>query len=428
MLENFITNCDNFVSTQVDHDIILDSKSYFSIYNNKISQPLHKFWFNLSNTKYFNAYNENKVLRFVLNNKSPNITKFINFFNGLSTHLESVFSKTFPGIKVEPPWKSFDSFPLILTLYIGDSILITDSDKNELGIDSLSSSASYSLLFEIKNLRVMKIDLGNEISYSIKYNLSAIMIQQEAQLNFKSYLLNQLVQTNTQVQTNTNVNSRNKFGIKTDSDDEFVNKTNFNPNNNTKPLPFLSELSNFNSESKLKSDGETGNNIPRPNVTGLINLDMLLEAKSKLKKTKESNPPINTVLDDNNSRLGEKFLEQKNQLKKVKTKEKSLLKHLRKKSKKSKKINIETSTDLTEITENDQTDQTDQTDQVVKQDQTDISDLEKELLELDIESGLIPDSTVIKKKKKSDKKNKKGKTDDNNDNDLDLEKELELLK
>ena len=57
MIENFITNINNYNKTQLDYENISETKSYYSIYNNQITQPFHNFWFVLSNCKFKNEYN-----------------------------------------------------------------------------------------------------------------------------------------------------------------------------------------------------------------------------------------------------------------------------------------------------------------------------------------------------------------------------------
>ena len=70
MVDNNLTNYDiKFIKEQVDFEQITKSKLYYNIYNNKISEPLHKFWFSVSGIKYCNNYNNYKTIRFLMNNK-----------------------------------------------------------------------------------------------------------------------------------------------------------------------------------------------------------------------------------------------------------------------------------------------------------------------------------------------------------------------
>jgi len=78
MIDNMLTNYKNkFIVSQLDHEYISKSKLYYNIYNNKISEPLQKFWFSVQNIKYSNNYSEYKTIRFLMNNKNENISKLI---------------------------------------------------------------------------------------------------------------------------------------------------------------------------------------------------------------------------------------------------------------------------------------------------------------------------------------------------------------
>ncbi len=70
----------------------------------------------------------------------------------------------------------------------------------------------------------------------------------------------------------------------------------------------------------------------------VINKEQILKAINGLKKVENINN-IEEKVNDNSSQINSEYLEQKNNLKKVKTKEKSLLKTLQKKNKKKKQKN-----------------------------------------------------------------------------------------
>ncbi len=157
MLENLITKTNKFDSSQVDHDFINNTKTYFSIYNNKVQKPFHKFWFTLSNTKFKNEYQDFKVLRFGLNHKSKEVIDFINFIKELTKYLTSIFSKHFSNINIEYPWKEFENYPYLLSIFFNEDTIILDDDKNEIDKDILDYTKTYNILFEIKNIKIVKI-------------------------------------------------------------------------------------------------------------------------------------------------------------------------------------------------------------------------------------------------------------------------------
>ncbi len=404
MLEELITDINNFNEKQVDNDVINENKTYFSIYNNKINQPFHKFWFTLSNCKYFTNYNDYSTIRFALNNKSNSVQKFIDFIKKLSEYLKKLFEKTFDSVTVDLPWKEFNNYPFLLSFYTNNEIIFVDSNKNNLEFDKLDNTFSYSILFEVKNLKIIKTQLDSEIMYTLKYNLSILMIQQEPQLDLKSYLLNKITSKHS------------------DSNPDNLSQ---NSSFNSKPsLPFLSQLSSVNLKSDLEARNES--NSQSKSISGapkgLIDLKELLEVKSKLIKVNVEQDKNVTNSDDNksgksNTNLENALVEQKNQLKKVKTKEKTLFKQLKSKKKKSKNKESDEKNEVMEINTLD-------------------NNLELDLeLERELEKELktsVPESKIIKNKsdieefeKKKSKKNKKSKNKINED--MDLEKELELL-
>ena len=74
MVDNVLTNYDiKFIKEQLDFEQITKSKLSYKIYNNKISEPLHKFWFSVPNIKFCNNYNNYKSIRFLMNNKNLKI-------------------------------------------------------------------------------------------------------------------------------------------------------------------------------------------------------------------------------------------------------------------------------------------------------------------------------------------------------------------
>lgn len=316
MLEYYITNTNNYNETQLDYEIINQAKTFYSIYNNKISQPFHNFWFILSNLKFKCSYNDNNILRFGLNNKESNIQKFLIFFKNLSDHLVKIFSSTYSNITIEFPWKAYDNYPFIITIFTSKNTIFINNDKDVIDFNQLSNIKTYSILFEIKNIKIIKINLDDKISHIIKFNLNMIMIQQEPELDLKKYLLNSIKYSD----FNTNLNNLSTE-LRLD---------------NTKPkLPFLDQLSNSTLKSNLN---QFTNSFDKSNTSKInFNLNELLNIKSKLKRVVMDNTCNNTIQDDNLSELASTFINQKNQLKKTITKEKTLFNSLKDTKKKKKK-------------------------------------------------------------------------------------------
>ena len=142
------------------------------------------------------------------------------------------------------------------------------------------------------------------------------MIQQEPELDLKKYLLNSIKYSD----FNTNLNNLSTE-LRLD---------------NTKPkLPFLDQLSNSTLKSNLN---QFTNSFDKSNTSKInFNLNELLNIKSKLKRVVMDNTCNNTIQDDNLSELASTFINQKNQLKKTITKEKTLFNSLKDTKKKKKK-------------------------------------------------------------------------------------------
>lgn len=297
MLENFITNTNNYDENQLDHEIINNNKSFYSIYNNKISKPFHNFWFILSNSKFKCGYNENKILRFGLNNKEINVKKFLTFFKNLSDHLIKIFSTMYLNISVEFPWKDYENYPCIINIFTSDNTIIQDDEKKIINLIELSQSKTYSILFEIKNIKIAENIL--------KFNLNMIMIQQEPELDLKKYLLCSL--------------NNNDL---TDSSDKIIE-------NKPKLKLSVEQLSmSKNNDVNIKKSNISNNNLKTSK--GLFDLNEILEIKSNLKKVVHEH----IIQEDNILELENSFIDQKKKLKKTITEEKSLLNSLKKNKKK----------------------------------------------------------------------------------------------
>jgi hypothetical protein len=406
MIENFITNINNFNPNQLDYENLNGTKTFYSIYNNKISTPFHNFWFLLSNCKFKFEYSNFKTLKFGLNNKSNEIQKFLNFFKDLSKHLEQIFSKVYTNLTVELPWKEYDNYPNMINIFTSDTTLLVDDKKESIGLDNLTNTKSYTILFEIKNIRIVKISLDDNQTHTLKFNLNMIMIQQEQELDLKSCLLGFVNQNNNQNKnqnqnnyTYNNFLSNSTSTLTSNSNLDIlnnqtnqINQTNL-PNhiNMTRPkLPFLTQLSsiNTNEDKPFLNSISAIKHIVAEKKT--INLQEILAKKSNLRKVSQEN--TNNQDTNDNQTVESTYINQKNQLKKTITEEKSLLKRLKKskkkkdKDKKNKEISIDTDN---------------------------INNIEQ--LEEDLEKDL---ESILSIEKKS-----KIKIEDSND----LEKELELL-
>ncbi len=393
MLENFITKTDKFDSLQVDHELINCSKSYFSIYNNKVPKPFHNFWFMLKNTKFKNEYNDYCILRFGLNHKETEVIRFISFFKELSMYLKNIFSKTFEDISIDLPWKEYENYPYMLSIFSNENTVFLGQNKCEIEKNNIIHNKTYSILFEIKNIKIIKINLDEKISNQLKFNLSALMIQEEPDIDLKSYLLNSInLNSEEKIYQEYGFNNKNRSEI-----NSLDNNKNISGISNKPVLPFLAEVSNA-----VKNLNRV--EIPTLKKNSLINLDELLTIKSCLKKVtydeKSNILKSQNNSDDDISEIGNTYLNQKKQLKKTITEERTLLNHISKKDKKKKesKINIDTGSLL-------------------------YDDMEKELEDIE---KLEKRNKKEKKKKKKNKENKEIKKEEVEIDDL--EKELEELR
>lgn len=329
MIENVLTNYNiNFVKSQLDCESISNAKSYYKIYNNKISEPLHKFWFSVPNLKYSNSYSDFKTIRFLMNDKNKNISNLINFIKDIGEHMIEKLKSTYHNISVDYPWKESEQFPHIFSLFTNNNTLFINSNGDELNYSTLTQNdITYSIIFEIASIRIIPIKLDDLESHVMKFNLALILIRQDEKKDLKKYFFTELTNTN-----------------------KYNNHTNTNnfSSNTSKNLPFLNELSKGIplNETKLNSSNyqsQTNNKL-------IINTEQILKAINGLKKVNIDKviEDEELKLDDNTSQINVEYLERKNNLKKVKTKERSLLKTMQKKKKKKKsktKIDIDENID-----------------------------------------------------------------------------------
>jgi hypothetical protein len=327
MIENILTNYNiKFKNSQLDHDTITKSKYYYKIYNNKISEPLHKFWFNVPNIKYSNNYSDYNTIRFLMNNKNETIVNLINYIKDIGTYLVEKFSPYYENISIDYPWKEYEQYPYIFSFFTNNATLFVDFDGNELDYNTLNIDLTYSIIFEISTVRIIPIKLDNIESHTIKINLVLILIKQDEKKDLKKYLFTPFFKNNLNEHLSNISNSINSFS-----------------DLGQKKLPFLNDISN--SFSLNKKDTNIENTITKQsqhqtqsNSTLIINSEQILKALNGLKKVNKDKEIIeeNEKIDDNVSQIKSEYIDKKNNLKKVKTKEKSLLKNLQRKSKKDK--------------------------------------------------------------------------------------------
>ena len=325
MIENILTNYNiKFINSQLDHDYISKSKFYYNIYNNKISEPLQKFWFSVPNIKYSNNYSNFKILRFLMNNKNENIIGLINYIKDIGNYLIDKLSPTFENITLDYPWKESTQYPYIFTLFTNTDTLFIDSSGNNIDYNLLTyNDSTYSIIFEISSIRIIPIKIETIETHTIKINLVLILMKQNEKKDLKKYLFANNYNEN--IETNLNQLSNHNF------------------NSTIKKLPFLNDISNDFLLNKTNKDSISNNKQSSQIHTSnklIINTEQILKVINGLKKVeikKEICEDFNNNNNDNsnnNLQINNEYIEKKNSLKKVKTDEKSLLNNLQKKKKK----------------------------------------------------------------------------------------------
>ena len=67
----------------------------------------------------------------------------------------------------------FDNYPFILSIFASDNTLVTNTtnttNEND-SLNSISNTKAYTILFEIKNIRIMKINLDENQNHILKFN------------------------------------------------------------------------------------------------------------------------------------------------------------------------------------------------------------------------------------------------------------------
>ena len=234
MIENVLTNYNiKFKNSQLDYEKISKTKLYYKIYNNKISEPLHKFWFSIPNIKYSNNYSDFNTIRFYMNNKNENIFNLINFIKDIGNSLIEKFSSSFENISIDYPWKEYEQYPYIFSFFTNNTTLFVDFEGNELNYDTLNYDSTYSIIFEISTIRVMPIKMDTLESNTIKINLILILIKQDEKKDLKKYLFSSFLNNN----FNTEYDEQHKINLNK------INISNTTLNSTLQKLPFLNDIS-----------------------------------------------------------------------------------------------------------------------------------------------------------------------------------------
>jgi len=294
-MNNYITVTDNFNSEIIDNDIIVPNKTYFNIYNNSIEEPFHKFWFYVDNAKLTNIYKEHNVYRFAINNKNEKNKKLLDYLKKLFEYIKTLFNKIYTNISVEIPWKEYENYPYLMNYFSNESTIYVDSKNENTNLNEIQKDQSYSILFELTYIQLIKIISGEDVNYSIKFKFNLILIQKK-ELDIKAILLNNINEINAPKQ-------------------KISYSQNVIPIQNIVPEIVKTEKS----LSKIQAP------ISRP----LINP---LELMSKIKNLNrvEKNEKIETEKNNEPEKDITQYIEQKNKLKKVETEEKTLMPILKK--------------------------------------------------------------------------------------------------
>jgi hypothetical protein len=316
MIDEVLTKYNKkFNPSQLDFEAINSNKLFYKIYNNKIEEPLHKFWFSVPNVKYLNNYENHKKIRFVMNNKSENVLNLINFIIDLGSDLIDKFKNTFPSISIDYPWKENSQFPLIFTFYSNESTIVTDSDSYYIALNALNQNDSYSIIFEINYVHVKITDVAEldvKQTFNLKFNFTMLLIKTDKKKNLKDY----------------NFSNHNAYQFGSKSSITYKSTPEINESK-------IESKNNF----KLNSNANTNANVNESNFIPLrIDQNLLESALRTLKKVSNM-----SQINNHNHRLNDEqdivseYIGVKNDLKKVETTEKTLLDHLKKKDKKKKK-------------------------------------------------------------------------------------------
>jgi hypothetical protein len=307
MIENYIVDTDNilFNDSIIDHEKFILNKEIYDIYNNKIDEPLHKFWFVFDTTKFLNSYYEYNILTFVINNKNNKIKKTINFIEKITETIKQKYISyltandiNYDNIYIELPIKQYDNYPSIIKLYNKKNLIYNENNQKE-KINNLTSGVKYLLLFEINYFKIIKSDKN----FIIKFFFNVLKIQTQKLFNIDDYSLDKknnipLPPPPPLFLQNTNINDKN-----TNINDKNINDKNTNINDKIRIIISEEELLSKRNElrsikhelnklDKKSNEEEKINNFTKNLIT---QKNLLKEVKNK--KLKKIKKPKKSMLD-----------------------------------------------------------------------------------------------------------------------------------
>jgi len=194
MIENYIIDTENTIFSEniLDHEKFINNKEIYDIYNNKIDEPLHKFWFILDTTKFLNSYYEYNILTFVINNKNNKMKKTIDYIEKIAETIKKKYITylieekiIYDNVDIELPIKQYDNYPSIIKLYNKKKSIHNENNQKE-EITTLCSGNKYLLLFEINYFKIIK----SNNNFTIKFFFNILKIQTQKLFNIDDYSLN----------------------------------------------------------------------------------------------------------------------------------------------------------------------------------------------------------------------------------------------
>jgi len=301
MIENYIVDTENslFNDSIIDHEKFMINKEIYYIYNNKIDEPLHKFWFVLDLSKFLNGYYEYNILTFVINDKNNKIKKTIDYIQKLTETIKQKYISylvanniNYDNIDIELPIKQYDNYPSIIKLYNKKKSIYNENNQKE-EIVNLTSGKKYLLLFEINYFKIIKL----EKNFIIKFFFNVLKIQTQKLFNVDDYSLEKKIITPPLPPPPPPfINSINKNMIHYDLKN--INDKIINDKTNDKIRIIISEEELLSKRNELKSvkhelikiDKKSDENEIINNFTKdlILQKNLLKEVKKKkLKKTKK---------------------------------------------------------------------------------------------------------------------------------------------
>lgn len=295
MIENYIIDTDNtiFDESILDHEKFINNKEIYDIYNNRVDEPLHKFWFKLDTTKFLNCYYEYNILTFVINDKNTKIKKTIDYIHKIAENIKQKYinhlnltETDFDNVDIELPIKQYDNYPSIIKFYNKKKSLYNENNQKE-EITNLSSGVKYLLLFEINYFKIIK----SNKNFTIKFFFNMLKIQTQKLFNIDDYSLNKNIILPPPPPPPPILFSSINYKI---NNDKINDKT--NDKTNEKIRIIISEEELLSKRNELRSikhevEKKTDDNDSIENFTkDLIAQKNLLKEvkKKKLKKTKKS--------------------------------------------------------------------------------------------------------------------------------------------